>query len=110
MFALHGSMPRHFCFVKFPVSPGLFPSGFIHDPHLEIIYVHKNRPSAILGKAVRVRVGSWIRLCARGPLGPPLQDGTGANGQEELRLRLRSKPKPPVLKTLLRWIRGLARL
>lgn len=50
LFFLLSSIPLHFCFFKFPVSPDLFPSGFIHDLHLEIIYVHENKPSAILGK------------------------------------------------------------
>ena len=51
MFFLLGSIPLHFCFFKFPVSPNLFPSGFIHDLHLEIISVHENKSSAILGKS-----------------------------------------------------------
>lgn len=46
-----GSLCLHFCFFKFPISPDLFPSGFIHDLHLEIISVHENKPSAILGKS-----------------------------------------------------------
>lgn len=50
LFSLLSSIPLRFCFFKFPVSPDLFPSGFIHDLHLEIIYVHENKPSAILGK------------------------------------------------------------
>ncbi len=55
MFFLLSSIPLHFCFFKFPVSPDLFPSSFIHDLHLEIIYVHENKPSAILGKKERER-------------------------------------------------------
>lgn len=48
-----GSLCLHFCFFfKFPISPDLFPSGFIHDLHLEIISVHENKPSAILGKSL----------------------------------------------------------
>lgn len=43
-------------FFKFLVSPDLFPSGFIHDLHLEIISAHENKPSAISGKSVRSSV------------------------------------------------------
>lgn len=60
LFALLSSIPLHFCFLKFPVSLGLFPLGFIHDLHLEIIYVHKNKPSAILRQTLeRVCPSAW---------------------------------------------------
>lgn len=88
---------RNFCFVKFPVSPGLFPSGFIHDPHLEIIYIHKNKPSAAFGKTL-VCVCVCSR-CVKGPLGPQVHRRSDGQTLKPGSHRAALKQNPPPKKS-----------
>lgn len=101
-----------FCFFKFPVSPDWFPSGFIHDLHLEIIHAHENKPSAILGKSC-VHGHMWRRTLKASSVGcSQLQCNSGSAARK----MCSQEPKPslPLLKSCCNafvvWLKSLIRL